>query len=342
MEADSIQDSTRYVVSDVHKGSIMPGNRAEMWRSIYIEPGAKVFGGIWGGEIIISGGNIYIEKSVYSRGSITITEQDKKIAKKKKYKETENEIEFGSVVVSPESLFINGKITQVRFNSDIYVGQLNLKNAIVYGNVYASNAKIENCIILGGVYCRKKLEITNSILFIFKTKTLKINENVSLLAPYSISEEKFELNYPVKALTFYNLLNENHENHGGTVTLDEDDIFKVKYNDAGTDTETVKTGFNLPANVYILSIAERILNSGKIIEQFRRNKEMIEFISFGNNIVDKYKEKFKYFTKKKLEKSLWLIIRDGLKGNDLSGSSSIDNLVEQLQSIDFKGMHAFE
>jgi len=334
MKIDSIQDSTRYVVEDIHKGSIMPGNRAEMWRNIYLDSGAKILGGIWGGEIQISGGNVYIEDSIYIRGSINIKNENKESSQK-------DEVEFGSVVVSPESLFMENNAPRTRFNSDIYIGQLSLNNAIIYGNIYASNASLENCIVLGGVYCRGKLEISNSIVFMFKTKTLRLNENVSLLAPYSISEEKFEIEHPVKALTFFNLLNDKNNNSGGAISLDDDDIFRVKYNEAEVDDEDNKE-LNLPPNVYILSIVERILNSTKIIEQFRKNKELIEFLAFGNNMLEEFSDKFKDFTRKDLEKSLWDIIDKGISKEDLNGSSGFDELVNLFKTDGPQTLNKFE
>jgi len=334
MKADSIQDSTRYIVADVHKGNIMPGNRSEMWRNIFLEPGARVIGGVWGGELQISGGNVYVDKSVYIRGSINIENESNAKSKKK----INDEIEFGSVVVSPESLFIHKNAPRTRFNSDIYVGQLNLKNTIVYGNIYSSNAVLENCIVLGGVYCRGKLEITNSILFIFKTKSLKLNDNVSLLAPYSISEEQFEMEYPVKALTFYSLLNKSTNGSSGIISLDEEDVFHVKYNEIETEEE----GYSLPPKVFLLSIVERILNSSNIIEQFRKNKELIEFLSYGNNIIDEYNENFRDLTRNDIEKNLWKLIEKGIKEDELHGSSRFDELVDFFKSEGAPDLRRYE
>ncbi len=337
MKADSIQDSTRYIVSELHRGSIIPGNRAEMWRSIYLDSGANIVGGIWGGELEITGGDIKVDDSTYIRGSISIL---KSTAKKAKGSD-KDEIEFGSTVTSSESLSINKGAPITRFCSDLYVGQLNLRNAIVYGNIYCANARIENCIILGGIYCRGKLELTNSIVFVFKTNTLILNENVSLLAPYSISKEKFELNYPIRALTFYNILNASDGDINGTVVLDEDDVFLVKYaeNESVNDSEGQPPPFS---NVYILSIVERILNSQKIIEQFRKNKELIEFLAFGNNILEEFSEQFKQFTKDDLEKALWSIIDKGVIDNEIDEKTNFDELLNNFTSSDDTHIHKFK
>jgi len=328
MKVDSIQDSTRYVVSEVHKGSIIPGNRAEMWRSIYLDKGANIIGGIWGGEMQISGGNVNISDSIYIRGAINIFNESKKKLK------IDEIIEFNSVVSTPESLSIESNAPRTRFNSDLYVGQLVLKNAVVYGNIYASNARLENCIVLGGIYCKKKLELTNTIVFVFKTKSLKLNHNIYMLSPYSISEEEFDIEYPVKALTFFDLLDNNST--GGTISLDENDIFKVKYSEHEAEDDSED---NLPSKVYILSIVERILNSSSIIEQFRKNKDLIEFLAFGNNLLEEFNEKFKDFTKNDLEESLWKLVDEGISSTDINGSDNFNNLLKTLNS---DGISAFK
>ena len=56
MQSDSIQDSTRYVVSDTHDGSVLPGTRIEMWRDVYLLSGANVVGGVWCGSLTVSWG----------------------------------------------------------------------------------------------------------------------------------------------------------------------------------------------------------------------------------------------------------------------------------------------
>ncbi len=61
--------------------------------------------------------------SVYASGSITLTTEDNKSSKE--YLDNNEEVEFNSVVVSPESLLIEENALRTRFNPDIYVGQLN-------------------------------------------------------------------------------------------------------------------------------------------------------------------------------------------------------------------------
>ncbi len=322
MIQDSIQDSTRYVVGTEHKGSIMPGNRAEMWRNIYLEPGASIIGGIWGDELFVSGPGIQVTQSVYARGSINISGSNKATL--------DGDVEFGSVVVSPDSIMIENVNFKTRFLSDIYAGRINLTNAIVYGNIYATSAKFENCIILGGVYCKGKLQLKNTMVFTFKTKQLVLKEDVSLLSPFAISEESFEMKHPVRAFTFYNIVKNKDKKtrESGIIQLDSDDIFHVKYSDKKDEENKI------PERVYVISIAERILNSSKIIEQFRQNKLLIEFLSFGSHLTEEYQQQFISFQKEDIEKALWEIIESEIEPEVLIGSSKFDDLVQLFQNVD--------
>jgi len=186
MQPDSIKDSTRYIVSTLHHGSILPGNRAEMWRSVFLESGANINGGIWGDNLTILGPDIFIDNSVFVRGYIQI-KKNKKIIEKGK------EVTFNSVVSTNDSIVIEDCDFRTRFTSDIYAKKINLNKAIVYGNLYCKSAQIKNSIVLGGIYCEGELRINNSIVFTFDADSVKIGKDVFLLSPYGISTKPIEL-----------------------------------------------------------------------------------------------------------------------------------------------------
>jgi hypothetical protein len=323
MKPDSIQDSTRYVVSDVQYGNIMPGKKAEMWRNIFLLPGARIKGGIWGNDLVIEGPDVEIEKSVYLRGSITIKEASGN-------KSPNNCIDLKSNVISPDSLLIqqNTKFRS-RFHADLYLGQVNLSNAIVYGNVYASSAILKNTVVLGGVYCKKSLDLENVVLFTFKCRELKIGQNVSLLAPFGFAESKFELNHPVKAITFFNFSeNDKNDHPSGIIYLDNDDVFQIKhdrlFNKKVADTD--KTD-----DVYVLSIAERILNSSEIIQAFQKNRKFIEYISLGSHLSKADSNKYLSENREELEKFLFRLTDNKNKQPELTGARKIQEMIEKFK-----------
>jgi hypothetical protein len=253
MKTDNIKDQSRYIVNEIHYGSISPGNRSEMWRNVYLESGAIVKGGVFGNSLSIINPGVLIEESVFVRGEIKINLGNN---------ETDKEVVFGSTVVSPDSIVIEGSKSITRFNSDVYINKLNISNSVIYGNVYSSSAIIKNCIILGGVFCKNKLYLENSIVFTFDTNELEIKNNVSLLSPFGISKSPFVIEYPVKALTFFNL-KEGEKDESFIVNLNDDDIFELKQSDSDVSEKR-----------YLLSIVERVLNSTEIINSFKANKKI--------------------------------------------------------------------
>ena len=198
MTSDSIRDSTRYVVSDTHYGSIMPGNRMEMWRDVYLLRGADVHGGIWCGSLSVSGSGVNVSESVYCRGAASISRGDKPAPK-------DSNVTFASCFTSPDSLVADPADFKVRFLSDIYTGQLNISNTIVYGNIFANRVTIRDSIVLGGVFCTGTADISNSLVSTFNVGNANLGENVSIFFPFAVAKEHINLSSSVRVLTFYSL-----------------------------------------------------------------------------------------------------------------------------------------
>lgn len=315
MERDSIQDSTRYVVSGLHRGSVIPGKRNEMWKDVYLEPGAKIQGSIWGNELQAIGPDIEVTGSVYCRGAIRIRYEKQK-------SKTGEIVNFGSSVVSPDSVMVDAQPCKTRFNTDIYSGIVNLKNSIVYGNVYATNAIIKDSVIFGGIYCKKKLEISNSVIFTFDAVDTRINDRVCMLAPFALSKSSLELNDVVRAISFFDLLEDEHSDIDGFVELNQEDIFKVKTSALDNGGESDYT--------HVMSFSERVLNSEDIIDAFRKNRNIIERFTLQSHLSEEDRKDFEQNFRNKAEKKLWGIIDHGIDGSKLEGHKSYAELLERI------------
>ena len=138
MQSDSIQDSTRYVISDTHHGSVLPGTRMEMWRDVYLLSGANVVGGVWCGSLTVSGGGVRVAESVYSHGPVAIQgEAEGTASPDSSTDRVSAPVTFGSCITTPDSILVGDVPFKVRVFSDIFTKQLNLSNAFVYGNIFA-------------------------------------------------------------------------------------------------------------------------------------------------------------------------------------------------------------
>jgi len=313
MSTDSIQDSTRYLVKEEHIGSIMPGNRAEMHRDIYLQSGALIKGGIYGNKLSINGGNITVEGSTYCKSNIKFNFPGN----------INKDVVFQSTVVCPGTILIppfNGKI---RFLSDVYSGKINLKNCIVYGNVYATSATLEDSIILGGIYCKNQLKLKNSIVFTFRSNHSLIDDHVSILSPFGFSEQ-ISMNSNVNVLSFKSLFNSNETiQSSGKLKLDETDIYEIELEKK--DESDGSAG----KKIQILSVAERLLNTSEIIEHFKQNKKFIVFLSLNSHLIDEDKESFITNNKEELENGLWQIIEDKSDFKELVGAKSIEEMFNE-------------
>ena len=261
MNRDSIQDSTRYVVGGVHQGSVIPGTRMEMWRDVYLVGGADVRGGVFCGSLSVQGPNVSVSESVYCRGAARVTSGDNPDP-------AAAPVTFGSSFASPDSLVVEDEEFKVRFLADLNVGQLNLANAFVYGNVFADRAVIRNSIVLGGIFCKNRLVMENSMASTFDAGRVQIGEGNYLLLPYAVARREMDMRAPVTALTFYSLYRQPRGGAGETVALDNRDIVKL---DIPADSDEGE-----PRRIYCLSMLDRLLDSQPLANHLVMNRKLIE------------------------------------------------------------------
>lgn len=277
MPDDSVQDSTRYVVSDVHHGSVLPGERREMERDVFLLPGADVRGGLWGNELTVTGPNVHVADSVYSQASITVRE-DEDTQEFDPY----SEVTFGGSVTTPDSLLVDTDSFRSRFLSALYTERVNLTNAFVFGNVYAREAIVRNSVILGSIFCKGTLEVENSFVHTFQAQKAELGKNVSIFAPFALAQEDIQLEAPVRALTFADVFERKEtaaESSGEVVHLDDDDLFSVQ----GATPEAA-SGDGAPATQKVLSMTERILDSGLVQERLEENKSFLRRLSLHRHM----------------------------------------------------------
>jgi hypothetical protein len=313
MKSDSIQDSTRYIVSEFHRGDIFPGNMLEMSRNVYLESGAIIDGAIYGKELHLNGNNILVEKSVYCKSEIIINSTGDH--------ENVSPIEFYSCVSTAKSIVNNENSSLIRFHSDIYANKINLQNVIIYGNVYADTVILDNSIVLGGVYCND-FTISNSVLFTFNANKVNIGESLHILSPIVISKNYIEVCHPVKAITFLSLFDYDTEVEAvdGFIVLDQDDVIKIEKDDDAGDSE----------GYYVLSISERILNSSEIIRNFKKNKEIINSLTLSSHMTEEGKRVVNKVKEEEIEKRLRECLHKDQKYHKLNQVKTYDELLKQI------------
>lgn len=316
---DSIQDSTRYVVNNLHRGSVLPGNRSELRRDVYLESGADVRGGIWSNSLFVHGNPVNVTDSVYCLASATVEATGDDDGKPR--------ITFGSCVASNESLLIEEKSPKVKFESDIYTGQLNLTNAFVYGNVFARRAVIRDSVILGGVFCEQSLTLERSFVSTFNADRVEIGEGTGMFMTYATANDQIVLRAPMRVLTFYSLYQDVEGEIGDAVVLDEADIFSVNIDDAedGSSASQMR-------RIQCISILERVLDSEPLDDHIVFNKNFIEYLSLFRNFTPDAKSRFGAVSLENLEAALWDLLEEDVDESRQRAGRSIRDLHERFAS----------
>ena len=321
MTSDSVQDSTRYVVSDVHQGSIMPGRRAEMWRDVFLQSGADIRGAIWCGSLSITGPDVQVAQSVYCRGAATVDGVPGEDG-------ANGTVTFGSCFTSPDSLVVGNVPFKVRFLSDIYSNQINISNSFVYGNVFANSAIIRDSVVLGGIFCQESVTVERSFVSTFQADTVHLGEGTSMFFPYGIAREEITLAEAVRVFTFYSLYKQLAGNgeRGETVHLDENDVVVLTVPGEQMEGQADER----QAQVYCLSMTERILDSVPVYEHLSYNREFLQQLALGSNLEPSAKGALFDHPLGELEKELWeLATVDQTEARRQRGTS-INELFERV------------
>jgi len=319
MQIDSIEDSTRYVVSTLHHGSILPGRRMDMIRHVYLLSGADVRGGVWGGSITVSGAPIVVGDAVYCKGALRIEAADVQEA-------PDGEITFGSSVAAADSIVTESKHARLRFRSDIYTGQINITNAFVYGNIYAKRAIIRDSIILGGVFCGGPVRIERSMVSTLEAGDLYIGPETWLFMPLAVGRNSIQLDAPVRVVTFYSMLQDAAgQRKGDVVLLDAGDVHTLKSQERGQPS-----GKEGEAQAFkCLSLSDRILDTFEVKEHFDFNRRLIEKLALGRNLDPDSSSQVRH-TERELEAGLLEFLHSSGTQASERASTSIKDLFERV------------
>ena len=167
--------TNRAIINGVYDNMIIPNKHNEVNRTVKLEEGSHVKGGIYARRIDVSS-NTTVEGPVFAREGIDF--QNAKF---------QSEVASSGPIIGQNSSFSSG------ITADI----INIKNCIIRTNVTARQAIIKDSIILGLVTGSEKLEMDNTLCHTFKSGKSDINQ-VSLLLPHAIIHGKLHLHSPIK------------------------------------------------------------------------------------------------------------------------------------------------
>lgn len=309
------QDSTRVAISGVRRGGVIPSNRSEMWRDVFLSSGADVRGSIWGNRLIVEGPGIRVDGSVYVRGEITVTSDSASPGNRRG-------VTFGSTTTCGGSLVVEGRDSRTRFLSSAYAGIARLSNAIVYGNLYARSAVIRDSVIVGGVFCQESVVLENCIVATFRARAAKLGNDVLMLFPVAVADERIEMSAPVHAVSFLKLARQAgaHTHEGGVIRLTEDDVYVLPFSD------------NEQGTAQVLSLGHRVGDTYEVMRAFRENRRIIEYLELADHLPDGERKKVRGPALTQFETQL-LGLLSAQDISEVTGSSSIIDLVARADVL---------
>jgi hypothetical protein len=292
---DSLEDSTRVVVGESRHGGVLPGSRAEMWRDVFLLPGADVRGPVFGNAVSAEGPDVCVRESVYARGPVRVTPAEKP-------GRSGADVSFEGCVTTPDAVQVAPAAFRTRFRANVYAGTIHLDNAIVYGNIYARSAVIRNSVILGGAFIAGRLTLSDSIVSTFHARAARLDGTVSLLFPVALSDDPIQLAGQLRVLSFFGLDPESRGEAGkesGVVPIDADDIYRVESRLADDELRAF----------HMISVDPRILDTQPLMRSLRANRRAIEGLSMLGHLSEDDAATFLGCEPRCLEDALFEVVR---------------------------------
>lgn len=198
---------------EIYDDSIIPFLKKELNRTVNLHGNVVLGGAIYCQNLEVFGGNIFVKKSVYAEEALTIKGEEGGM------------VWFNSPVNAEHSILVDEKCEmRVRFGKTVRSQSINLYNTIVYGNVIADNVTLKNSVVLGGVFASKKLQVDNSIVGTYHTPQLMHFNNMGLLYPMAVSDQKPELSEKIWMVVPGSA---ETGNPGGLYKLGKEDFYPV-------------------------------------------------------------------------------------------------------------------
>lgn len=318
MTADRVEDSTRVVVDERHRGGVVPGSREEMWRDVYLVSGAAIGGPVWADRLQVEGPDIEVNESVYARSGIRVDRDTDTVAR------PEMEVTFASSVTTPESLTVRDTGFRTRIRSNVYAGTVHLERCVVYGNIYADRAIVRDSLVLGGVYSDGELKAEQSVLATFDVRAAQIGNEVSLLFPVAVTTESPELAGPVRVLCFCDLgqlMDGVDELGGSAVKLDRDDIHRIELPDR-SDADSRET-------VYALSLNRRLLDLHELEDILRTNRKVLEELALLDHLPEARQDELDEERITRMEDTLLSLAVGASELSELEGAAGVEEVAER-------------
>lgn len=271
-EMDVLDSSNVILDNKIYDSSFIPNSKKEMYRNFLFKKECKVGGSIFGRSLEVKDGPFIVN------GSIVLNEDAKILVTN----EESNSIIKGCVQAE-RSIICDSKNgtekARLVIEGDVHTDILNLSNTFVYGNIFCKSAIIKNSVILGHLFAERRLELNNSIVGTFTSRTVKVQNNVGILIPTVICENIPEFSGKM----FYCFL-ESSGQINNTIEIYAFDLIQNYYDNDDAITNIISPKF-------IIGLGNRILNAEKIYRMMENSAEVLVGKYTQSNIDNRNPEK---------------------------------------------------
>lgn len=188
---------SRAVIDDgeIYKGDVIPDEKAEIDREVYLHDKSTVKGSVYGEEVEIKDSTV--EEALMAKSTVELEKAT-----------------IGSDVGTQSNLIAeNSKI-----EGTLTCKKANIQESVVLGNIIADEVIIENTVVLGTVIGKNRLEIKDSTVSTFKCREKAVMNGAKLLIPQAVVHGKIEFEDPIQVTSI--------KTEDGYPELNEGDIYK--------------------------------------------------------------------------------------------------------------------
>lgn len=177
----TVENDRAIVESDeTYRGSIRPAERAAIDRTVTIESGATVTGGVYGTDVTVERDAV-VEGPVMASNSITLSDAT-----------------VTADVGTPGKLQIDGG----RIYGSVNGTRSQIQDCVILGNAVAEYLELTDSTVLGIAVGESELDLRASCCYTFKCfEKARIDES-SILVPQAVADGRLELHSPVIVLPF--------------------------------------------------------------------------------------------------------------------------------------------
>jgi len=174
-----VDDSCALLRDCIVRGSIVPSSK-DLEREIVAQGDVVIEGSVHATRILVIRGPFQAQGSVTAQKELSV------------HSHCRGNVEFQQSVLSPGTVACNSFVCRTYFGADIRAVVVNLKNALVVGDIFADEVELDHSVVLGCVFARKSLRTCDAMVGTFLSPSVDVANELGVLLPCVYSLEPIQ------------------------------------------------------------------------------------------------------------------------------------------------------